>query len=181
MSSKKTVETLAEMAEHDPLAEELRLTMRRELFCREYIKDLNGTQAAIRAGYKADNARQEASELLTNPDIVSRVKELQRQAALSARVDAGLVLSGLLDNHEKAAADTPVYDKLGNIIGYRMFDAAAANKALELLGKHLALFVDRKAIEGIDGLAERLMRAQSREAELMTQAARPAKPRGENS
>jgi phage terminase small subunit len=40
-------------------------------FCREYVKDCNGKQAAIRAGYAAKNADQTASKLLR----ISKVKE----------------------------------------------------------------------------------------------------------
>ena len=32
------------------------LTDRQEMFCREYLIDLNATQAAIRAGYSANTA-----------------------------------------------------------------------------------------------------------------------------
>lgn len=38
------------------------------LFVREYCKDLNGTQAAIRAGYSVDSAASQASDLLRKPD-----------------------------------------------------------------------------------------------------------------
>ena len=41
------------------------LTPKQERFCQEYMKDLNGTQAAIRAGYSKETARQQAQRLLT--------------------------------------------------------------------------------------------------------------------
>lgn len=62
-----------------------RLTKRQELFCREYILDMNGTQAAIRAGYKSDNAKVIASNLLTKPDVRAAVSRLSQQA--SERLD----------------------------------------------------------------------------------------------
>ena len=37
------------------------------------MRDLNGTQAAIRAGYKKSSARQQVSENLSKPYIVERV------------------------------------------------------------------------------------------------------------
>jgi hypothetical protein len=37
--------------------------------------DLNGTQAAIRAGYSADSARSIASENLTKPNILAAVDQ----------------------------------------------------------------------------------------------------------
>lgn len=48
-----------------------------EKFCNEYIKDMNATQAAIRAGYSEKTARSQGSTLLTNPNIKSRVAELR--------------------------------------------------------------------------------------------------------
>ena len=48
-----------------------------EKFCNEYIKDMNATRAAIRAGYSEKTARSQGSTLLTNPNIKSRVAELR--------------------------------------------------------------------------------------------------------
>jgi phage terminase small subunit len=42
------------------------LTDKQEMLCREYIIDLNATQAAIRAGYSAKTANRTASENLSN-------------------------------------------------------------------------------------------------------------------
>jgi len=47
-----------------------------ERFCREYVIDHNGTQAAIRAGYSKKTANEQASRLLANVNILTRVKEL---------------------------------------------------------------------------------------------------------
>lgn len=46
-------------------------------FVREYVIDLNGTQAAIRAGYSVDSARTQASDLLAKPNIQAAVCELR--------------------------------------------------------------------------------------------------------
>lgn len=54
-----------------------RLTKRNELFCREYLIDLNGKEAAIRAGYKPDNAKVVASMMLARPEIRFRIAKLQ--------------------------------------------------------------------------------------------------------
>ena len=42
-----------------------RMTNKQRLFVQEYLIDLNATQAAIRAGYKVDNAQQVGSENLS--------------------------------------------------------------------------------------------------------------------
>ena len=49
-------------------------------FVEEYLVDLNATQAAIRAGYSEDTARQQGSRLLTDADIADAVA-----AAMTAR------------------------------------------------------------------------------------------------
>lgn len=54
------------------------LNDRQWLFCLEYVKDLNATQAAIRAGYSEDTARNIASENLAKPDIETAVANLAR-------------------------------------------------------------------------------------------------------
>ena len=54
---------------------------KRMRFAEEYAKDLNGTQAAIRAGYSLHTARQIGSRLLTKVDIRDRVAEILSRAA----------------------------------------------------------------------------------------------------
>ena len=49
---------------------------RHERFCLEYVKDFNATQAYIRAGYSPKGAKSSASELLANPNLISRVQYL---------------------------------------------------------------------------------------------------------
>ncbi len=47
---------------------------KQEAFVNEYLKDHNGTQAAIRAGYSKRSARAEACKLLTKADISEAIK-----------------------------------------------------------------------------------------------------------
>lgn len=47
-------------------------------FCEEYIKDLNGTQAAIRAGYSAKTAAEQSSQLLTKLKVKNFISELKQ-------------------------------------------------------------------------------------------------------
>ena len=48
-----------------------------ERFCTEYVKDMNGKQAAIRAGYAERSAEMQASRLLRNDKVKQRVAELR--------------------------------------------------------------------------------------------------------
>lgn len=57
-----------------------KLTPKQEKFCVEYLKDFNGTRAAIEAGYSKKTARKIAHENLTKPDIRERMKKLLKKA-----------------------------------------------------------------------------------------------------
>lgn len=49
------------------------------LFCMEYVKDLNGKQAAIRAGYSKKTAPTIASENLIKPNVLECLSFLQKK------------------------------------------------------------------------------------------------------
>lgn len=57
---------------------QLGMTHKESRFVDEYMVDLNGTQAAIRAGYSPDSARQIASENLSKPYIQAAIAEARR-------------------------------------------------------------------------------------------------------
>lgn len=61
----------------------------------EYLKDLNGTQAAIRAGYAPGNARVQASELLALPKVKAEVEKAMQVRAERNAIDADRVLKRL--------------------------------------------------------------------------------------
>jgi phage terminase small subunit len=59
-----------------------RPSARRDAFIQEYIIDLNGTQAAIRAGYAANSAHVTSARLLSDDKVMALVK-----AAMDARAE----------------------------------------------------------------------------------------------
>ncbi len=59
-----------------------KLTSKQQRFCEEYVKDCNGTQAAIRAGYSPKTSKEQASRLLTYANVLNYIKEL-REAMLN--------------------------------------------------------------------------------------------------
>lgn len=73
------------------------LTDKQEMFCREYLIDLNATQAAIRAGYSAQTANRTASESMSKPDIQSRIAELKAQRNDLVGINATYVLNRLVE------------------------------------------------------------------------------------
>lgn len=61
------------------MSKEIKITEKQKVFINEYLRDFNGTQAAIRAGYSPKTARQTAYENLTKPYIRQEVSnELER-------------------------------------------------------------------------------------------------------
>lgn len=126
---------------------------RHERFCQEYVVDYNGTQAAIRAGYKEKNARVQASALLTNPNILSRVHELQKDQLDRLALSQDYVVLQLLETYKCCREPTPVmrYDpSTGEMeeTGMYQFDSKGALRALELIGKHLGMFSDKVHVSG---------------------------------
>jgi phage terminase small subunit len=71
----------------------LGLTPQIETFCQEYVVDLNGTQAAIRAGYSERSANEQASALLAKPNVRLRVEELRKERASRTNITADRVLT----------------------------------------------------------------------------------------
>lgn len=54
---------------------ERKLTPKQQKFVAEYLIDLNATQAAIRAGYSAKTAKEQAARLLTNANIAAELEK----------------------------------------------------------------------------------------------------------
>lgn len=67
----------------------MKLTPKQAAFVREYLVDLNGTQAAIRAGYSEKTAKQIASQLMDKPEVAEAISAAQaeRSDRLAISVD----------------------------------------------------------------------------------------------
>lgn len=118
------------------------LTPKQERFIQEYLVDLNATQAAIRAGYSEKTAKEIGCENLTKPNIVDAIAELRKAQSERTLVDADYVISSLKSVADRCMQAESV-QKDGEELGEFQFNAAGANKSLELLGRHLALFKDK--------------------------------------
>jgi len=62
------------------------------MFCREYLVDLNATQAAIRAGYRAKNADVTGPKMLGKVGIAEFIQQLMTQRAEKVGVTAQSVI-----------------------------------------------------------------------------------------
>ncbi len=122
-----------------------KLTGKEEKFCREYIVDYNGTQAAIRAGYSPKSARQIASRLLTKDYILSRIRAIQIEELEKLSVTPESVIIRFLDIYDRCTQAKPVMEwdysehKLVET-GEYTFDSKGAINALTKIGDYLAMF-----------------------------------------
>jgi len=89
------------------------LTPKQAAFVREYLLDLNATQAAIRAGYSAKTAEQQGPRLLGNVGVSAAIMQAQAGRAERLQVDADWVLRRLADEAEADLAD--LYDEYGGL------------------------------------------------------------------
>lgn len=89
------------------------MTPKQEAFVREYLIDLNATQAAIRAGYSERTARQAGFENLTKPDIAEAIAKAQEERAKRTDITADWVLRTLATEKEADLAD--LYDAEGRL------------------------------------------------------------------
>lgn len=102
----------------------VKLTAKQEMFCKEYLIDLNATQAAIRAGYSEKTAFTIGHENLTKPYIQDRIQELKADRENRLEINADWVLSQAVKIHEKCLTE-------------EKYDISNALKALDTVGKHV--------------------------------------------
>lgn len=73
------------------------LTAKQQRFVVEYLFNLNATQAAIRAGYAAKGAKDQAYQLMQRPVIAAAIKEAMEARNQRTQVDADYVLNRLTE------------------------------------------------------------------------------------
>lgn len=101
---------------------------KRKRFCEEYLRDLCVSKAAKRAGYSTEYGYQ----LMRQPEIRTYISERKKELMPKLSMDTNevaerLAVIGRGDNEEAKVTDIL--------------------KALELIGKHHAMFTDRQEME----------------------------------
>jgi phage terminase small subunit len=166
------------------------VTPKQQRFVAEYRKDLNATQAAVRAGYH----KKMASQLLANPVISAAIAE--KTAAQLEKVDltaertleemrrlAFSNVQDLFDEHgdlkpihllsrEQAACISSLEiimknatagdGKVDRVLKLKIWDKP---KVVEMLGKHFALLTERVHHTADEGLIDALHAGRQRAAE----------------
>ena len=112
------------------------LTPKQEAFVAEYLVDLNATAAAERAGYEHPN--KQGPRMLVNVGIAKAIASAQAKRSERTEITQDYVLALIVDTAErcKMASD---------------YNPNAVLKGAELLGRHLAMFTDKKTVTLHDG------------------------------
>ena len=105
----------------------MKLTQKQQAFCREYLLDLNSSAAARRAGYSERTCRAIGCENLTKPYIQSQIRRLLNERAERLELSGDDVVRRLNEVAKRCMRE-------------ETYDAGAAIRALELLGRHLGIF-----------------------------------------
>lgn len=131
----------------------MKLTAKQEMFCKEYLIDLNATQAAIRAGYSKKTADRIGPENLSKLVIADRIQELKEVREEKVEITAESVLKNLQLAQEIALGIKPhhivVKDSVGNGITETMSqeikktDLTNYVKINEMYMKHLGMFTEK--------------------------------------
>lgn len=122
------------------------VTPKQKKFCVEYLIDLNGTQAAIRAGYSKKTANRIANQLLSKLDIRNYIKDLRakyfkKEIMTAEEVEYRLSKAGRGELKEEVIVVEGVGDGCSEArIVQKYLSVRDQLKALELMGKRHDLF-----------------------------------------
>ncbi len=146
------------------------LNPKQAAFVREYLVDLNATQAAIRAGYSKKTAGVQGHELLKKPEIAAAVAAKGKSAADRAGATAEEILRELgrigfsdagqiLDERGNCRTLNEMPEDIRRCISSVRFSGDGGtevkfwpkNQALELLGKYRAMWTEKTELSGPGG------------------------------
>lgn len=166
-----------------------KLTPKQAVFVLEYLKDLNATEAAKRAGFSAKSAHAVGPEMLKIPHVAAAIEAAKgerddRTKVTIDRVVAELARVGFSDiralfnedgtmkkphelSGDQAAAIAAIeVDEIredGAVIGHtRKVKFWPKNNALELLGKHLGAWVEKHQVEGTIEIVRTIVHGKGR-------------------
>lgn len=131
-----------------------KLTPKQQRFVEEYLVDLNATQAAVRAGYSEKTADRIGPELLGKTCVAQAIAEAKQARSKKLNITAEYVLGNLVEVAERCMQKRPVLNMKGEQVvdedgaNKWTFDSKGANRALELLGKHIGCFTDKVELSG---------------------------------
>lgn len=169
-----------------------KLTPKQQEFVKQYLIDLNATQAAIRAGYSAVNADKIGPELLGKTRVAEEIQKALEKRGQKTEITAERVLKELgkiafsdlnsfVDVSEDGKITVKPSSQLDGTVLSEISESVTQNgrtrkvklhdkmKALELIGRHLAMYTDKQEIK-IDRTAEDQATAVNQLKEMLRQA-----------
>lgn len=154
-----------------------RLTNKQKRFIEEYLVDLNATQAAIRAGYSPETAKEIGCENLTKPNIKNEIDKAIAERSRRTGINQDRVLreiakiafvnpSDVINFNQATVKENASDDDLAVISGVKIKSIPTDDgdiqerevklydklKALDMLGKHLGMFTDKIELKGDMGV-----------------------------
>ena len=149
------------------------MTKKQKAFIEEYLIDLNATQAAIRAGYSTETAKEIGCENLTKPNIKNAIDKALAERSKRTGINQDRVIqelakiaflnpSDVINLQNASVLDDADKDDLACISSVKIKRSSSDTgdsverevkvydklKALDLLGRHLGMFNDKLKIEG---------------------------------
>lgn len=162
------------------MTDEIKLKPQYQLFADAYLKLFNETKAAIAAGFAERSAGNQGYRLMKRDDVRAYIDARMKESAMSAtevlrhladiargdfddlvdrkgNVDLGKARESGKSNLIRRVKSRSILTTADNGDGTEIFETETEGydrlKALELLGKHHKLFVDRQEVTGPDGKA----------------------------
>lgn len=136
------------------------LSEKQKNFCVEFLKDLNATQAVIRAGYNTDYPNRIGFQLMENPAIRIAIDALKVERKMHSDITKDTVLEGIQKAIRMASESN---------------NTNAMLRGYELLARHLGMFIERTEISGPDGEAIQIQKNQEQAEEFTAAIANLAK------
>lgn len=123
------------------------LTVLETRFVQEYMVDLNGSAAVVRAGSKSRHPNKLAAQMKARPQVRQAIETAMAERARQTGITAEWVLNNLKEVAERCLQAAPVlkrgiHQEEGGQ-GLWSFDASGAIRSLELIGKHKGMFKDQ--------------------------------------
>jgi hypothetical protein len=111
-----------------------KLTERQRRFVEEFALNGNATRAAIAAGYSAKSARTYGARMFADRNIAAAIRQRRDNASKRIDISADKVLQGFaqIAFHKQPLGELSPQDRI---------------RALNSLGKHLGLFIDKQEID----------------------------------
>ena len=155
------------------MADGLSAMEREAVFAREFVKDLNATQAAVRSGYSAPSAYSAAHRLLRKPRVREQITRLAAANQARVELEADNILRELLAIATADVADYVTKNADSSLALRQMEEIPPLSRraiadvrrtkdgfrlklhpklpALALLAKHVGLLVERHEVSGPGG------------------------------